>query len=225
MIRAFSAAIAVAAIAVGSTAAQAPSARDVKLVGDRFKPLTYAEMNPDQRAMIDHLLSGERASTGGPFNAWLRNPAMGDVAQQLGAQVRYHSALPSRLNEMAIILVARHWTAHYEWYAHKRLALQAGLSSAIVDAIAQGKKPATMARDEQAVYGFATEVLETRQVSDATFNAALAAFGERGIVDLMFNLGYYGLVSMTLNVDRYPLPNGEKPELLPLTRASAPARR
>lgn len=225
MVRRISAALAVAVVLWASAAAQAPSARDVKLVGDRFTPLTYDAMNAQQRAMIDHLLAGERASTGGPFNVLLRSPEMGDIAQQLGAQVRYHSSLPSRLNEMAILLTARHWTAQYEWYAHKRLALQAGLNQAIVDAIAQGKRPASMTREEQALYEFETELLETHQVGDATFAAAIGAFGERGVVDLLCNMGYYQLVSMVLNVDRYPLPAGARPELTPITRGSTPARR
>jgi len=213
MIRRCSAVLIAASVALAAASAQAPVARDVKLVGDRFKPLTYAEMTAEQRAMIEHLLSGERTSTGGPFNVLLRSPEIGDLAQQVGARVRYHSSLPNRLNEMAILLTARDWTAQYEWYAHKRLALQAGLNPAIVDAIAAGKRPATMATDEQALYDFQTELLKTKQVSDAAFRAAVAAFGERGVVDLLCNIGYYHLVSMVLNVDRYPLPADAKAEL------------
>ena len=213
MIRRCSAVFIAAFVAFTAASAQAPAARDVKLVGDRFKPLTYAEMTAEQRAMIEHLLSGERTSTGGPFNVLLRSPEIGDLAQQVGARVRYHSSLPNRLNEMAILLTARDWTAQYEWYAHKRLALQAGLNPAIVDAIAAGKRPVTMATDEQALYDFQTELLKTKQVSDAAFRAAVAAFGERGVVDLLCNIGYYHLVSMVLNVDRYPLPADAKPEL------------
>ncbi len=212
---------AVMGIAFGAASAQAPSARDVKLVGDRFKPLTYVEMTPEQRSMIEHLLSGERASTGGPFNVYLRSPETGDIAQQLGARVRYHSSLPNRLNEMAILLTARDWTAQYEWYAHKRLALQAGLNPAIIDAIAAGRRPNAMKNDEQALYDFQTELLETRHVGDAAFRSAVAAFGERGVVDLLYNIGYYHLVSMTLNVDRYPLPNDAKPELAPIPRPAS----
>lgn len=215
-------AAAVACVAVFAAAsAQAPSARDVKLVGDRFAPLTYDRMTPEQRTMIEHLLSGERAGTGGPFNVLLRSPEMGDIAQQMGARVRYHSSLPNRLNEMAILLTARNWTAQYEWYAHKRLALQAGLSPAIVDAIAAGKRPASMSTDEQALYDFQTELLETKHVSDGAFRAAITAFGERGVVDLLCNVGYYHLVSMILNVDRYPLPSDAKPELAPIARTPA----
>jgi 4-carboxymuconolactone decarboxylase len=215
------------AVALAAVSAQAPSVRDVKLVGGRFKPLTYTEMTAEQRAMIEHVLAGPRTSTGGPFNVLLRSPQMGDIAQQLGAQVRYYSALPPRINEMAILVTARYWTAQYEWYAHKRLALEAGLSAAVVEAIAAGRRPAAMQPDERALYDFATELLERHDVGDAAFRAAIAAFGERGVVDLMCNMGYYGLVSMALNVDRYPLPDGAKPELkpLPVTRgASGPAR-
>jgi 4-carboxymuconolactone decarboxylase len=203
-------------LVLGAAFAQNSRARDVKLVGDRFKPLTYDEMTADQKSMIDHLFAGERGGAGGPFNALLRSPKMGDVAQQLGAQVRFHSSLPARLNELAIILTARHWTAQYEWYAHRRLAIQAGVTAATADAIAAGQRPASMTPDEEVVYNFATELLNTKQVRDATFQAVVSKFGERGVVDLIAAMGYYHLVSMLLNVDRYPLPPGVTPELQPL---------
>jgi 4-carboxymuconolactone decarboxylase len=194
----------------------AQNARPLNLVGDRFKPLTYEQMTPEQKKMTDHILSGERASMGGPFIVLLRSPEMGDIAQQLGAYLRFRTSLPRKLNEMAIIMVGRHWTAQYEWYAHKSLALQAGLNPAIVEAIAAGKRPAAMAKDEETIYNFTTELLNTKQVSDATFAAAVQAFGERGVVDLVGVIGYYQLVSSILNVDRYPLPAGETAELKPL---------
>jgi len=73
-----------------------------------------------------------------------------------------------------------------------------------------------MQPDEEAVYNFGTELLRTKQVSDGTFQAATKAVGERGVVDLISVMGYYQLVSMLLNVDRYPLGNGVQPELKPL---------
>jgi 4-carboxymuconolactone decarboxylase len=189
------------------------TAPKVQLFGDRFKPLTYEQMTPEQKQLTDRILNSERKSMGGPFNTLLRSPELGDLAQQLGAYIRFRTSLPHRLNEMAIIMVARSWTAQYEWYAHKSLALDAGLSPAIVDAIAEGKKPVGMRADEEIVHTFVTELLTTRQVSDATFQAAVKAFGERGVVDLIGATGYYQLVSAILNVDRYPLPAGAKPEL------------
>ena len=195
---------------LGAQQAAAPNPRDVVLVGDRFKPLKYDEMTPAQKTMIESLLAGERrGNAGGPFNVLLRSPEIGDLAQKLGAGVRFHSSLPPRLNELGIIITARFWTAQFEWNAHKRAALAAGVSPATVDAIAAGKRPASMQPDEEAVYNFGTELLRTKQVSDATYQAATKAVGERGVVDLISVMGYYQMVSMLLNVDRYP-PGGRR---------------
>jgi 4-carboxymuconolactone decarboxylase len=212
---------AAALTAAGMVAAQAPTAqppdpRNLRLRGDRFRPLAYDEMTPAQKTMIEHLLSGPRAGADGPFNVLLRSPAMGDLAQQFGAATRFNSSLPRKLNEMAIIITARYWTSQYEWQAHHRAALQAGLSPAIADAIAQGKRPAGMQKDEEAVYNFCTELLNTKQVSDRTFNAAKESVGEQGVVDMIGVMGWYNMVSMLLNTDRYPLPEGTQPELKPL---------
>jgi len=164
--------------------------------------------------MAENLLAGPRKGMRGPFSALLYSPETGDQAQKLGAQVRFHNSLPDPLKELAILVVARFWTAQFEWYAHRRLALEAGLDVAITDAIAAGKRPPWMSRDESAIYDFASELLETREVSDATFAAVKDRFGEKGVIDLICTMGYYGLVSMTLNVNRYPLP----PDAVPLKK-------
>jgi 4-carboxymuconolactone decarboxylase len=109
---------------------------------------------------------------------------------------------------MAILMTAKWWAAQYEWHAHKPLALEGGLSPAIVDALQAGRRPDAMQPDEAAVYDFATELRTRRRVSDATFRRAVEQLGERGVVDLIGTLGYYDLVSMILNVDGYPLPEG-----------------
>src|SRR5438093_1289915 len=109
----------------------------LNLAGDRFKPLTYETMTAEQKALTDHIMSGPRASMGGPFNVLLRSPEMGDLAQQLGAYVRFRSSLPRPLNEMAIIMTARVWTAQYEWYVHTQAGAQAGLQPAIARAVPQ----------------------------------------------------------------------------------------
>src|SRR3974390_3474737 len=106
--------------------APTPNPRDIQLVGDRFKPLKYDEMTPAQKTMMDHLVSGERRGASGPFNVLLRSPEMGDLVQQFGASMRFHSSIPRKLNEMAIILTARQWTAQYEWNSHRAAAAQAG---------------------------------------------------------------------------------------------------
>lgn len=206
---------AIAAQNAGPTAPP-PNPNDVRLEGDRFPPLTYQQMTPAQKKMLENLVNGPRRGAAGPFNVLLRSPEMGDLAQAFGASMRFNSSIPSRLNEMAIIITARHWTSHYEWYAHRRAAATAGLSEAIITSIAEGRRPAMMQPDEQTVYEFCTELLTTKQVSDRTFTAAKDRFGERGVVDLLGVMGYYQFVSMLLNTDRYPLPAGVQPELKPL---------
>ena len=180
----------------------------------RFSALTAETMTAEQKRVADAIQAGPRgAGLRGPFNALLRSPDLCDVVQRVGAVVRFGTSLPQKLNELAIIMAGRKWTAQYEFHAHRRLALEAGLSPAIADAVAAGKRPPGMAEDEATVYDFASELLGTGQVSDAAFQRAKAAFGERGVIDLVGAVGYYSLVSMVLNVARVPLPAGVEPPL------------
>jgi 4-carboxymuconolactone decarboxylase len=183
----------------------------------RFKELTPEAMTPDQRRVAEAIQSGPRgAGLRGPFNALLRSPELADYVQKVGEYVRFKSSIPARLNELAIIIAGRRWTAQYEFYAHRRLALQAGLKPEIADAIAEGKRPEDMREDETIVYDFATELLQTGQVSDPTYQRTLGKFGERGVIDLVGAVGYYSVVSLVLNVAQVQLPPGETPPLKPL---------
>lgn len=192
------------------------SSRVLDLRGHRFKALTWETMTPAQRRMTDSVLSGARGSMQGPYNVLLRSPELGDLAQQFGAHTRFNSSLPLALNELAILLVARFWTSQFVWWAHKRIATEAGLDPALIKAIALGQAPQGLSGDVAAVYGFCQELLQTRQVGDAAYAALVERFGEAGAVDLMGTMSYYTLVSMSLNVDQYPLPEGAQPELKPL---------
>ena len=185
----------------------------------RFKLIPVDDLTPEQRKLYDTIRSGPRAQLanssaskpgplGGPFNVWLRSPGIGDCVQRLGEEIRFRSSLPSKLNEMAIMITARFWTSQYEWFAHCKLALQAGLDPAIAEDIAAGRRPAKMDEDEAIVYDFSKELHEKQGVSDENYKRALERFGERGVFDLIAVNGFYSLVSMCLNVDRTPLPEG-----------------
>ena len=196
----------------------------------RFKQIPPEDLTPEQRVLADGVRSGPRSAIkntsattpgplGGPFNVWLRSPDIGNIIQSLGAAIRFRSSLPAKLNELAIIVTARQWTAQYEWLAHKKLALEAGLDPAIAEDIAQGRRPAKMSEDEAIVHDFSRELHETHGVSDAMYKRAFDRFGESGVMDLIAVNGYYVLVSMTLNVDRTPLPAGVAPPLPELKTA------
>jgi 4-carboxymuconolactone decarboxylase len=208
--------------ASGQTAAkqgqtkQAPDPRSIVLVGDRFKPLKYDDMTPEQKMMIDHLAAGPRRGAGGPFNVLLRSPEVGDLAAEFGEAMRFRAALPKDIAETVIIMTGRYWMAQFEWNAHKAAALQNGVKPEIVDAIATGGRPTGMPPQREAAYNFIDELLTTHQVTDATFKAAKDTYGEKGVVDMTGLSGWYCMVSMMLDVDRYPLPAGVQPELKPL---------
>jgi 4-carboxymuconolactone decarboxylase len=184
--------------------------------GRRFALLTEAAMSPRQREVHDAIVSGPRKAAMGPFNALLRSPEVADRVQRVGEYVRFQSSIPAPLNELAILITGRFWGAQFEFWAHRRLARAAGLGEAIIDAIAEGRRPPAMSDDERIVYDFCTELFRDRAVSDGTFAAAAGRFGEQGVIDLVAASGYYSIVSMVLNVDRHPLPAGEEPPLRPL---------
>ena len=183
----------------------------------RFPPLEPSAMSPEQKAIWDAIASGPRKSTGGPFNAWLRSPALADRLEKVGEYVRFQSSLPKRLNEFAILVAGRYWDTPFEWDYHYPLALRAGVPVAILADLAEGREPAGMSEGEALVYRFSTELRRDRNVSDATYAKALAQIGERGVLDLVAVAGYYDLVCMTLNVAQVAVPAGSKvPPLKPL---------
>ena len=177
---------------------------------DRMPPIPADKLTEAQKKAADAFAEGRGYAVRGPFVPLLRSPDVMLRAKAMGDYLRFKSTIPPRLNELAILLTARHWTAQYEWYAHHRLAMKAGLSPDIAAAIAEGKRPASMQADETVVYDFCHEVLETGQASDKSFKAAVDMFGERGAIDLLGVIGYYSLVAMVLNVDRVPIPDGGK---------------
>ena len=154
-------------------------------------------------------LTDEHGGLVGPFNAWLLSPTIGDRIQRLGEAIRFGSSLPDNALEVAVLVVGAEWRAEFEWWAHARLARRAGVGADVIAAIKEGREPVFPDAGEEAAYRFAKELLGRRRVSDDTYRAARDRFGENGVMDLVTLLGYYTLVSMTLNVFEVPLPEGQ----------------
>lgn len=174
----------------------------------RLAPLDMENLEPEQKEIADAIRSGPRGGLRGPFEAWLRAPGIADPAQKLGAYCRYGSSIPRDLNELAIIITGKRWKAQFEFWAHARLAREAGLDEAIIEAVRTGARPPFTRESERVVYDLVTEYFANNRVSDATYQRAIQQFGERGVVELVGVVGYYGLVSMTLNVFEVELPEG-----------------
>lgn len=186
----------------------------------RLPVLDPAGFDPAQERFYKAIVEGRRGSIRGPFTPWLHSPDFADRAQNLGAYLRYESALPPRLSELAILVTAAFWRSRFEWFAHAGPARAAGLTEATIEAIRTGSEPEFAAEDERAVYRFARALHGRHEVDDETFAAARAAFGPKGVVDLIGLLGYYTLVAMTLNACRVGLP-AEATDPFPETSASA----
>jgi len=178
----------------------------------RYKELDPAQLDPAQRRIWDEIAAGPRGNVPPPLQVWLKNPQLAEHAQRLGAFARYGTSLPPRLSELAILVTARHWTAQYEWHHHEVFARKAGLDPAVIAAIAERRTPDFARDDERVVYNFCSAYYRTHRVDDATFARAVTLLGETGVVELVAIMGYYGLISATLNVFEVPTP-GEKPPL------------
>ena len=179
----------------------------------RIRDIAVTDMTDAQRRVVEEAVGGKRGRVPGPLRVWLHSPELGARAQRLGEFVRYDTSLGPLLSELAILVTARFWTSHYEWFAHKREALKAGLDPAIIEAIATRQPPVLTDPKARAVYDYAIALHETRRVPAAVHEAAERALGVQGVVELVGVLGYYTLVAMTLNAFEFDLPEGESPEL------------
>ena len=181
----------------------------------RLAVLTEEQLHPPQRALLDALRSGPRGQSlaiRGPFAAFLHAPAFGDLAQRLGAHCRYRTTVPPRLSEFAILCTARQWRAQFEWYAHEPMALKAGVLPKTVRDLKAGHLPKSAPKDERALYDFIKELYRNRRVSDRTYKKVSAFLNDEAMVELVGVLGYYTLISMTLNVfQMLPPPEAELP--------------
>jgi 4-carboxymuconolactone decarboxylase len=191
----------------------ATAAPEFNTRGNRFKPLAYTELTPEQRGFADKEIAGGRKPETGPFNIYLRSPEMAELSRPLGDYLRFKAPEPRKFKEIAIMLTSRYWGGQYVWYSHRQQALDAGLSPAFIAAMAAGERPANMSPDEATMYDFCTQLLSTRQVSDTNFNAAKALIGERGIVEIVGLMGQYTGLTMLFVVDRYPVPAGAPDEV------------
>ena len=189
-----------------------------RLRGNRIQtPNDYDKLTPQQKQYAESILSGPRSDISGPLGVMMSAPELGDLAQKAIAYARFagregFSSVPPKLNELAILIVAKHWSAEYVWNAHHAAAVRFGISSDVVEAIRTGKRPASMERDVEAIYNFATDFMARREVSDATLAAVRNVLGgDRGVVDLVGTMGLYQISSMMVSLDQTPLAPGTKP--------------
>ena len=183
---------------------------------DRMPPIPEARWTDRQREEAAAIVAGPRGGLIGPFVPLLRSPELMGHAQRMGEYLRYRSAIPKPLSELAILVTARAWSQDVEWAIHAPIARERGIAESAILAIAEGRTPDDLAADARIVFDFCRELHEDRAVSDATWTSAVQAFGETGVVDLLGMCGYYTLLSMVMNAARTPAPPSSAPRLAPI---------
>lgn len=178
----------------------------------RLERLSESGLDEEQKAFLDRLNDGPRGSRGrvglvGPYAVWVRAPHVGEPAQRLGAALRFGIALPENVKEVAICTVGAFYRAKFEFAAHRRLALRAGVSEAALDQLQAGEA-ASLEGEEALAHAFADEMLRQHRASPETYERALESFGETGLIELVSLIGYYCLISHTLNAFEVELPDG-----------------
>src|SRR5215471_7467020 len=180
-----------------------------RLRGNRIEtPNNWEKLTMEQKKYVESILSGPRGDITGPLGVMMVSPALGDLAQKAIAYSRFagregFSSVPPKLNELAILVVAKHWSAEYVWNAHHTAAVRLGIPAEVVEAIRTGQRPAAMEKDVETVYNFATDFIGKRQVSDTLLQAVRNVLGgDRGVVDLVGTMGLYQISSMMVALDQ-----------------------
>lgn len=177
----------------------------------RFPQLTMDQLDEKQKPLGEQVMKISSVGLGGPYNPMIRSPVLGQLLFDLFHYLRWETSVPTRLNEFAILIIARQWRSQVEWYAHAPLAAKAGLSADIIAELKAGKRPSKMAEDEAVVYDFVTELTSTQKVSDPTYARAKKMFSDQQIVDLTAVAGNYVMVAMLLAMAEQTLPPGKEP--------------
>ena len=178
----------------------------------RLPTIPPDQYSAEQKKAAEAFLAARKTPVFGPFEPMMYSPEVMSIARATGDYLRYHSAIGNTLSELVILITAREWSQDFEWFDHQPIALKAGISKDVADAIADGRRPAGMSADEEIVYDFTIELQRNKRVSDATFNKAEQRFGKKGVVDMTGISGYYTSLAMQLNMARYEFA-GEGPRL------------
>jgi len=177
----------------------------------RIAALQPDQLSPEQKRIHDEIAGARGGTVRGPFAVWLRLPAVANAANQLGNAIRLHGKLDRRLFELAILIVARHWSAQYEWFVHEKDARAAGLPEDVISAIRERRTPIFARQDEKLIYGLVTELQDTKTIGESTYGDALALLGTDLVIELITTVGFYTTAAMMINAFDAPVPDGSRP--------------
>jgi 4-carboxymuconolactone decarboxylase len=181
----------------------------------RFPQLTMDQLTEQQKPLGEQIMKVSSVGLGGPYNPLMRSPVLGQRMFDLWHYLRWETSVPLKLNEFAILIIARQWRSQVEWFAHAPLAIKAGLSPDIVAELKANKRPWNMPPDEEVVYDFVTELTIKKAVSDETFARAKKQLGEQQVVDLTAVTGMYVATAMLLAMAEQSVPHHKEEPFKP----------
>jgi alkylhydroperoxidase family enzyme len=154
-------------------------------------------------------LADEKGRLQGPFNAMLVNPKVAMSVQALGAAVRFDSALSDRAREIAILRLASLEQCDFEWYAHERVGIRDGVTEEELGVLKNGNLPSSFGPEEVLIGDVVASLQSKRELSDELYYQAHETLGLTRLADVITLVGYYQLISLSLNAWRVPLPADE----------------
>ena len=173
------------------------------------------ELNDAQREQYDRIASNRQAqpdgTLGGPFDPWVRSPELARRVLGMGNFLWERTSLERRIVELAICATGRFWESNVEWVAHARMALEHGVTQETLDAIMAEQHPESAPPDEQLAYELSSSLHRDHRLTRPLYDRAIKTFGEQGLVEIIAVIGYYTLVSMTLNAFEIPALGVEQP--------------
>jgi 4-carboxymuconolactone decarboxylase len=177
----------------------------------RVAELKPEELSPEQKRVHEEIAGPRQGTVRGPFAVWMHIPRIADAANRFGNSLRLQGALDRRLFELAILVIARHWSAQYEWFVHEKAAREVGVADAVIEAVRERRVPDFARGDERLVYEVVNELHETRTLGDATYRRAVDGLGLEGLIELITTVGFYTTAAMMINAFAAPVPGGARP--------------
>jgi alkylhydroperoxidase family enzyme len=187
----------------------------------RLPLIAPAELSPEQRPVYDDMRAGieknfqgfksiaDNGALMGPWNPWLHDPKFGKPIWDLTLALSVSPSLPRTAREVAILVTGTTFHSAYELYAHVIAAERRGLSDDKLATIVAGQRPGDLTREEAVAYDVTSALLHHGTLPELTYRQAVEEFGQHGAAELIYLVGLYCLVSVTLNGFNVPVPESE----------------
>ena len=187
----------------------------------RLPPLPPASLTPEQSALYAEMRAGiaghfnaflverEDGALIGPWNPWLHEPAIGKAIWDLTMAMTAGASLPESVRQIAILTVGARFDAAYEIYAHIAVAEKEGMPARRLATLVADLKPDDLSPEESVAFDVAYALCRGGVLPEPLYRLARDAFGQHGLNELIYLVGLYGLVSVTLNGFNVPVPERE----------------